>query len=259
MSGIANPFQKQSAPAARRALAMILCLALTPAGAAGTGDERRAKPVVFAKGQTSAVITGRIEGRHYVDHTLHAAAGQTLAVRLKAASRSAYFNLLPPGSPDAAMAIGEFSDNQFSGLLPDDGTYTIRVFLNRAAARRNAASNYGLRVGLGGTALKPLPAAKDALVPGTRFHARATVPCAPAYTQVRECTADVVRRGFDGTATVELGWDDKHKRRILFVKGEARAADVPQAMRSTRHERGWTIEFDGGERFEIPEPLVMGG
>ncbi|MBK8760152.1 MAG: hypothetical protein IPM03_06915 [Sulfuritalea sp.] len=259
MSGIANPFQKQSAPAARRALAMILCLALTPAGAAGTGDERRAKPVVFAKGQTSAVITGRIEGRHYVDHTLHAAAGQTLAVRLKAASRSAYFNLLPPGSPDAAMAIGEFSDNQFSGLLPDDGTYTIRVFLNRAAARRNAASNYGLRVGLGGTALKPLPAAKDALVPGTRFHARATVPCAPAYTQVRECTAGVVRRGFDGTATVELGWDDKRKRRILFVKGEARASDVPQAMRSTRHERGWTIEFDGGERFEIPEPLVMGG
>ncbi len=221
MSGIANPFQKQSAPAARRALAMILCLALTPAGAAGTGDERRAKPVVFAKGQTSAVITGRIEGRHYVDHTLHAAAGQTLAVRLKAASRSAYFNLLPPGSPDAAMAIGEFSDNQFSGLLPDDGTYTIRVFLNRAAARRNAASNYGLRVGLGGTALKPLPAAKDALVPGTRFHARATVPCAPAYTQVRECTADVVRRGFDGTATLK-----QLPRAVVFPRNPEEVATV---------------------------------
>jgi len=157
------------------------------------------------------------------------------------------------------MAIGEFSDNQFSGLLPDDGVYTFRVFLNRAAARRNAASNYTLEVGVGGTALKPVSAAIDAVAPGTRFHARATVPCAPAYTQVRECTAGVVRRGFDGTATVELGWGDKRKRRILFVKGEARAAEVPQAMRSTRHERGWTIEFDGGERFEIPEPLVMGG
>ena len=68
------------------------------------------------------------------------------------------------------------------------------------------------------------------MAPGTRFPARATVPCAPAYTQVRECTADVVRRGFDGTATVELGWGDKRKRRILFVKGEARAAEVPQAL-----------------------------
>lgn len=259
MSGIKNAFQQQSAPAARRALAMILCLAITPAEAAGTGDEHSAKPVVFAKGQTSTAITGRIEGRHYIDHTLHAAAGQTLTVRLKAASRSAYFNLLPPGSPDAAMAIGEFSDNQFSGLLPDDGIYTIRVFLNRAAARRNAASNYSLKVGVGGTALKPVSASVDAVAPGTRFHARATVPCAPAYTQVRECTAGAVRRGFDGTATVELGWDDKRKRRILFVKGEARAADVPQAMKSTRHERGWTTEFDGGERFEIPEPLVFGG
>ncbi len=235
-----------------------LVVALSARAADSAGD-RSEVPVRFAKGKSSTVITGRIEGRRYIDHTLRAAAGQTLTVRLKAASRSAYFNLLPPGSPDAAMAIGEFSDNRFSGLLPDDGLYTIRVYLNRAAARRNAASDYTLEVGAGGTALKPLPAARDALVPGTRFHAQGTVPCAPAFTQVRECTAGVVRRGVDGTATVELGWGDNGKRRILFVKGEARAADAPQAMKSTRNERGWTVEFDGGERFEIPEPLVLGG
>jgi hypothetical protein len=69
----------------------------------------------------------------------------------------------------------------------------------------------------------------------------------------------VVRRGVDGTATVELGWGDQGMRRILFIKGEARAADSPQPMKATRKERGWTVEFEGGERFEIPEPLVLGG
>ena len=262
MFGIRTVIREKSALAGRRALALAvlpLCLAIAPAWGADPAADRSEVPLRFAKGKSSTVITGRIEGRRYIDHTLRAAAGQTLTVTLKAGSRSAYFNLLPPGSPDAAMAIGELSDNRFSGLLPDDGVYTIRVFLNRAAARRNAASDYTLEVGAGGTALKPLPAAKDALVPGTRFHAQANVPCAPAYTQVLECRAGVVRRGFDGTATVELGWGDNRKRSILFIKGEAKAADAPQAMKSTRNERGWTVEFDGGERFEIPEPLVFGG
>lgn len=259
MSGIVNAYRQKSAEAVRHALVITLLLAIAPAWAASQSDERSVKPVTFAKGKSSATITGHIEGRRYIDHTLRAAAGQTLTVALKAGSRSAYFNLLPPGSPDAAMAIGELIDNRFSGLLPDDGVYTIRVFLNRAAARRNAASDYTLKVGAGGTALKPLPAAKDALVPGTRFHAQATVPCTPAYPQIRECTAGVVRRGVDGTATVELGWGDQGMRRILFIKGEARAADSPQPMKATRNERGWTVEFEGGERFEIPEPLVLGG
>ncbi len=94
---------------------------------------------------------------------------------------------------------------------------------------------------------------------GARFHAQAKVPCAPAYTQVRECTAGVVRRGFDGTATVELRWDKGGQRRILFVKGEPKAADVAQAMTYTRNERGWVVSFGGEENFEIPEPLVFGG
>ena len=48
-------------------------------------------------------------------------------------------------------------------------------------------------------------------------------------------------------------------RRILFVKGEPKAADVPQAMTFTRNERGWMVTFNGDEHFEIPEPLVFGG
>ncbi|MCM2296275.1 hypothetical protein [Rhodoferax sp.] len=58
----------------------------------------------------------------------------------------------------------------------------------------------------------------------------------------------MIRRGFDGTATVELRWDTAKKRRILFVKGEPLAADVPQSMTSSRDERGWRATFNGDEQ-----------
>ena len=48
-------------------------------------------------------------------------------------------------------------------------------------------------------------------------------------------------------------------RRILFVKGEPKAADTSQPLNFTRNERGWTVKFGDNERFEIPEPLVFGG
>ena len=229
-------------------------------GAAAAGDsERIVRRVQFGKGSSSAVIRERIVGRQYVDHELLAGAGQRMTVSLKASNGATYFNLLPPASRDAAMAIGEQIGNRFDGLLPDDGVYTIRVFLYRAAARRNEASDFTLSIGVTGTPLKPVPAATDAVLPGTRHHASTTTPCEPLYSQARSCEALVVRRGFDGTATVVLRWDGDRQRRILFVKGEPKAADAPQAMSFTRNERGWRVSFNGEEHFEIPEPLVYGG
>jgi hypothetical protein len=244
-----------------RSLLLSLLLALLPwsVWSNESNGDRSVKAVAFPKGKTETVIEGRIKGRGYVDHTLRASAGQTLILQLNSSHRAIYFNLLPPDSSDNAMAIGEQSGNRFDGLLPDDGVYTVRVFLIRAAARRNETGRYTLKVVAGGTALKPIAASKDALVGGTRFHAVANVKCAPAYTQTRECEAGAVRRSFDGTATVELRWDKTWKRRILFVKGEPKAADVPQPMTFTRNERGWVVSFGGGESFEIPEPLVSGG
>lgn len=232
-----------------------------PVHAAGTArdKDRVVKPVRFAKGRSETLIRDRIVGRQYVDYQLRAGAGQRMTVSLKGSNGANYFNLLPPGSPDAAMAIGEFNGNRFDGLLPDDGLYTLRVFLLRAAGRRNEASDYTLSVGVSGEPLKPVSAKVDAVLPGTPYHARTSTPCEPMYSKARECEALVVRRGFDGTATVELRWEGDRKRRILFVKGEPKAADVPQAMTFTRHARGWRVSFDGEEHFEIPEPLVFGG
>jgi hypothetical protein len=109
-----------------------------PPGQPARATSASVKPVTFAKGKSSATINGRIEGRRYIDHTLRAAAGQTLTVALKASSRSAYFNLLPPGSPDAAMAIGELIDNRFERpVARRRRVYTIRV-LSECAPPRGA-------------------------------------------------------------------------------------------------------------------------
>lgn len=237
--------------------ALLLLNVLT--AQAAVDSERTVKNVKFAKGASSAEIKGSIKGYRYIDYQFSSGAGQTVSISLKGTNLANYFNLLPPQSSDAAMVIGEFSNNRFEGMLPDDGIYTVRVYLMRSAARRNETSNFTLSIGVGGKPLAALPAKADAVLAGTHYHASTTVSCEPAYTKTRKCEALVIRRGYDGTATVELRWDKTWKRRILFLKGEPKAADVPQVMTFTRNERGWTVTFSGDEHFEIPEPLVFGG
>lgn len=233
-----------------------------PAASAAAAQERVVKPLSLGDGNTT-FVRDRISGHRYIDYQLSAAAGQTLQLHLGSSNRANYFNLLPPGSLDAAMAIGELNNNHLSVLLPDDGIYTIRVFLQRAAARRDESSRFTLSLALTGKALPPLAASADALVAGTRYHAQGKVTCRPAYTEVRECEAGVIRRGHDGTATVALRWPTATQqtatRRILFIKGRPQAADVPQALSFSRNALGWRITFNQEEYFDIPEALVLGG
>ncbi len=179
---------------------------------------------------------------------------------MKASNRVAYFNLLPPGSTGEAMFVEGGADRKFEGRLPADGIYTVRVYLIRAAARRNEGTIFTLTTAITGQALAPVSAKVDALIPGTPYHAQATIKCDPAYTQTRSCEAFVVSRDFEGTATVEIRWDQGRKRHILFVKGKPTVADVPMPMRFTKDDKGnVTVDFDGQDRFEIPEALIVGG
>jgi hypothetical protein len=234
-------------------------LLVFPTAVSAAESGRTIKEVQFAKGSSTAVIKGRITGYNYVDYQLRAGAGQTMKVAMQVTNLANYYNILPPGSPDAAMYIGQTGENKFDGLLPDDGVYTIRVYLMRSAARRKESSDYTLSVGITGKPLPPVSPKIDAVLSGTHYHAKGIVKCEPKYTKARECEALVIRRTFDGTATVELRWDKSGKRRILFVKGKPEVADVPWPMTFTRNERGWVVVFGGDERFEIPEALVFGG
>jgi len=128
-------------------VASVLLLASPIADAA---DGIVSKPLQFAKGASSATVKGSIKGGATIDYKLRAKAGQTMNVALKTSNAANYFNVLPPGSKDVAIFIGSTEGNEWTGALPADGEYTIRVYMMRSAARRNETANYTLTVGIPG-------------------------------------------------------------------------------------------------------------
>ena len=242
------------------AATMVLVLAQSVMGTAVADAGIRQEKVQFAKGASSAVIKGQLKGDAMVDYVVRAAAGQTLSVELQKTNAQNYFNVMPPGSTGSAMFVGDSGEN-YSGVLPTDGDYIVRVYLMRPAARRGESSNYTLTIGASGKALAPIAASQDALVPGTSYHASAKVKCVPAFeTTPRECDAFVIRRGFDGTATIDIPGSGG-KRSILFVKGKPTASNA-QAMDALTSERKGdvtVVKLGTSERYEIPDALVTGG
>lgn len=221
----------------------------------------RTERVTFQKGASSATIKGQLKGSLSVDYVVRASAGQTLAVGLKKSNLSNYFNVLPPGSADAAMYVGQTGED-FTGMLPADGDYTIRVYLMRSAARRNETSDYTLTVRVTGKPLAPLPSSQDAVLPGTPYHASAEVTCLPmpfGDAKPQRCQAFVIRRGIDGTATVEIQQSATAKRRILFVAGKPAASDSFEKFTVTRKGDSTTVTFESGEFYEIVDALIFGG
>ena len=239
-------------------IALVALGPLTVHAAAEAGPHRQA--VQFAKGASSAQLRGTIKGDGDVDYTVNARAGQTLTVRLKSSNASLYFNINPPGSADVSMFIGNLQGAEAKVMLPADGSYVVRVYLMRNAARRNESAAYTLDVAVTGQALAPLPAAQDALVAGTRFHATAAVPCqTPGADAGASCKAGVIRRGRDGTATVELRGANGLVRNLLFVKGQPVASDSAQPMTSSRQGDLVTVRFGSDERYDVPDALLTGG
>lgn len=127
------------------ALAAALTVALTTPSVAQ--DHSRTERVEFARGTSSATLHGNIHGYDTVDYVLSARAGQTLNVRLQPTNASAYFNVTKQGA-DEALFVGSTSGNQFTGRLPANGDYVVRVYLMRNAARRDEHANYTLSIGV---------------------------------------------------------------------------------------------------------------
>jgi hypothetical protein len=243
----------------QRLLSATVALTLMSLSAWAQPRPPRQERVTFARGASTATITGQLKGDADVDYLVRAAAGQTLSVELKASNRSTYFNVLPPGSATVAMHVAQTAA-PYTGVLPTDGDYTVRVYLMRSAARRSETGTFTLTIRVIGTALPPLPAAQDALIPGTPFHASASIRCVMPFGDppAKPCEAFVIRRGVDGTATVEIP-STGGRRRLLFVKGTPVASDAPEKMTVTRQGDVTLVQFESGERYEIPDAMVGGG
>lgn len=132
-------------------LAVLLMGATLPVAAQSPIQTRT---VQFKKGESGATIKGTLKGDQTIDYKLTAGAGQSMVIKFAPSNASAYFNLLPPGSSGEAIHIGSSAGNDFAGELKTGGTYTIRVYLMRNAARRNESTTYTLDIGISGDVKK---------------------------------------------------------------------------------------------------------
>jgi hypothetical protein len=239
-------------------LAMALPFPVEAVAAPEAGATHR-QTVQFAKGKSAAQVRGSVTGDGDAEYTINARAGQTLAVSLKSSNGSLNFNISPAGAQEA-MFIGGAQGANAKVMLPADGSYVVQVYLMRNAARRHESASYTLDMAVTGQPIAPLPAAQDALVPGTRFHAAAEVACQTLGGAAgAPCKAGVVRRGRDGTATVEIRSANGSVRNVLFVKGQAVASDSAQPMTSSRQGDVVTVRFGSDEHYAVPDALLTGG
>jgi hypothetical protein len=233
-------------------------LLMTSSLAYAGGIETRA--VQFAKGKSSATIKGTIQGDQTIDYTLRARAGQTMSVKLATSKGANYFNVLPPGSNDEALFVGSSGGNEWTGTLPADGEYKLRVYLMRSAARRNEAANYTLTVGITGAPkaadLGKAPAS-DAKVKGTRYHATGPLPCRMGNDKPMQCEFGVIR-GKPGNAEVHITPPGGLKRVLTFM-GDKVTTNPGEKIKAVKQGYDWLIEVNDYEHYTIPEAVVLGG
>jgi hypothetical protein len=226
----------------------------------GAAEPIKVEQIRFAPGASSATVKGSISGDKIVDYKLNANAGQSMSVKLKTNNESNYFNVLPPGS-ESAIFIGSTLGNEWTGTLATDGEYTVRVYLMRSAARRNAKASYILTVGITGV---PAGAARssDAKVAGTQYHATGDVPCYMGGEQpTGSCPFGVKREG-NGTGMVTVTKPDGRTRAIFFERGKPTGYDMSQADTGKfRAEKKGDLNIIhiGQERYEIPDAVIFGG
>lgn len=85
------------------------------------------------------------------------------------------------------------------------------------------------------------------------------MPClTPGSEADARCPAGVIRRGRDGTATVDMRGARGLLRSVLFVGGQPMASDSAQPMTSSRDSDVATVHFGSDERYEVPDALLTG-
>jgi hypothetical protein len=100
---------------------------------------------------------------------------------------------------------------------------------------------------------------EDALVPGTNFHATASVRCTlRAFPGTTECPAGVTRGG-PGIGTVFITRPDGFERVIEFADGDVRPMSGVSSFDWTKSGDETTISVDGEETYVIVDAFVFGG
>lgn len=236
----------------RRAALICLCLLTSPLRAADAPVEER---VHFAKGASSATVSGQITGADFIDFVLGARGGQQMKVHFHADNAGADFNVLPPGSDMTALDLDSPGEPEWTGRLPYDGDYRVRVFLYRGARDNGVTARFELDLSITGL---PDPDAPPAPVFGpAKWDARGLMPCGAdsAMFGGPSCPFKVLR--YDSGATFWIQRDEGDSR-ILYVEGEHFSTDSAATITAVKEVDTWTVRVGDSETYLIPEVAIIG-
>ena len=129
--------------AGRQCAAVGLGVALL-AGAWAVPSER----VLFKNGSPTAKVRGRLFGpdRGNRDYIVPGKAGEILSVELMTDYPQVYYSVLPPADAKPLINTSITGPREWSGALPLDGDYRVRVFLSRRAAREGVIAPFKMRL-----------------------------------------------------------------------------------------------------------------
>jgi hypothetical protein len=126
--------------------ALVALAFLGVASPAFAQNPYRTEQVRFAKGASSATVTGSIRADGGVSYALTVRAGQTMKVSMRTGSASARFNIIAPGV-DEPLFSGSTA-RPYTGKTPVAGPYKIVVYIMEAAAMRDETAAYALTIGV---------------------------------------------------------------------------------------------------------------
>lgn len=177
-----------------------------------------------------------------------------LAVSMETKSPDAYFNVLAPGT-EWAFHNGSMSGNSMKRRLPMGGKVTVRVYLNSAAGRIGKSATFNVKISVLGKAYTPVPKSKDAVLPGTMFHASGEI--AAQGTSPGSYKAYVVR-WTGGAATVEMRLPQNRKLQLLFADGALAGWSSAEKPKASRKGDVTQISVEGMS-FSVPDAFLYGG
>ncbi|WDR01271.1 SH3 domain-containing protein [Devosia algicola] len=122
----------------KKLLRGAFAISVLMAGPVAAQTNMPSEPIVLPAGSSSAVIRDRVDSRDSLVYDLAGSAGEAVTITLSAVTSSANFNVNTPDG-QAALFVGSRDGRMFSGVLPENGDYTILVYLVGQASETGGA------------------------------------------------------------------------------------------------------------------------
>ncbi|HEX8636885.1 MAG TPA: hypothetical protein VF692_02395 [Pyrinomonadaceae bacterium] len=123
---------------------VVLTLGILLLFSANHAEAQSIERVRFAAGATAATVRGTLKGNvsRYRDYIVRGRAGQQMSLEFLGATKA---EVVVFDSNEENLSFGV---KEWTGELPEDGDYKVRVILNRAFARRGAQTSYVLKISI---------------------------------------------------------------------------------------------------------------